>query len=58
MGHFREASYANLIFNNGTILTTITSTSSIHKGKATKATINDKKPYIIFIKSAHWADSI
>ena len=43
MGHFRETSYAYLLFKNGTILTTITSTTSIHKGKATTATLNAKK---------------
>ena len=31
MGHFRESSYAYLLFKNGPILTTITSTTSIHK---------------------------
>ena len=39
MGHFRESSYDYLLFKNGTILTTITSTKSIHKEKATTATI-------------------
>ena len=49
MGHFSESSYANLLFKNGTILTTITSTISIHEGKATTATINAKKNfYLIF----------
>ena len=49
MGHFRKSSYAYLLFKNGTILITITSTTSIHKGKATTATINAKKNiYIIF----------
>ena len=49
MGHFRESSYAYLLFNNGTILTTITSTTSIQKEKATTATIKGKKNiYIIF----------
>ena len=49
MGHFRESSYAYLLFENCTILTTITSTTFIHKGKATTATINAKKSvYIIF----------
>ena len=43
MGHFRESSYAYLLFKSGIILTTITSTSSIHKGKTTTATINAKK---------------
>ena len=36
------SSYAYLLFENGTILTTITSTTSIHKGKAI-ATINANK---------------
>ena len=31
VGHFRESFYAYLLFKNGTILTTITSTTSIHK---------------------------
>ena len=43
MGHFRESSYAYLLFENGIILTTITSTASMHKAKATTATINAKK---------------
>ena len=43
MGHFRESSYAYLLLKNCTMLTTITSTTSIHKGKATTATINAKK---------------
>ena len=46
--HFRVSSYAYLLFKNGTILTTIPSTTSMHKGKATTATINAKKNiYII-----------
>ena len=49
MGHIRESSYAYLLFQNCTILTTTTSTMSIHKGKATTATINTKNNiYIIF----------
>ena len=49
MGHFRESPYAYLLFKHCTILTTITFTTSIHKGKATTATINAKKNiYIIF----------
>ena len=47
MGHFRQSSYAYLVFKNGTILTTITYTTSINKGKPTTATINTKKKYII-----------
>ena len=48
-GHFRETSDAYLLFKNGTILNTITSTKSIHKEKSTTATINAKKNiYIIF----------
>ena len=43
MGHFRKSSYAYLFLKSGTILTTITSTTSIHKGKATTVTINAKK---------------
>ena len=43
MGHFRESSYAYLMFKNGTILTIITSNTYIHKGKATTATIDGKK---------------
>ena len=49
MGHFRESSYAYLLFKNGTILTTITSTTSIHKGKATTATINAKRTSTLFL---------
>ena len=50
MGHFRESSYAYIFFQNGTILTTITSTTSIHKGKATTATINvQKKTFMLFL---------
>jgi len=49
MGHFRESSYAYLLFKNGTILTTITSTTSIHKGKATSATINGEKTSTLFL---------
>ena len=30
MGHFRESSYAYRLFKNCTILTTVTSTISIH----------------------------
>ena len=49
MGHFWESSYAYLLFKNGTILTTINSTTYILKGKATTATIDAKKNiYIIF----------
>ena len=47
MGHFMESSYADLLLKNCTILTTNTSTTSIHKGKATTATINGKKIYKI-----------
>ena len=49
MGHFRESSYAYLLFKNATILTTITSITSLHKRKATTASINAKKNiYVIF----------
>ena len=34
MGRFRESSYAYLFLKNWTILITITSTTTIHKGKA------------------------
>ena len=55
MGHFRESSYAYLLFKNGTILIIITSTTSIHKGKATNATVNaQKKHYVIFACYIHW----
>ena len=37
MGHFRGSSYAYLLFKNGNIITTITSTKSIHRGKAATA---------------------
>ena len=43
MGHFRESCYAYLLCKHGNIITTITSTPSIHKGKATTATIGAKK---------------
>ena len=43
MGDFRGASYAYFLFKNGTILTPIIFTTSIHKVKATTATINAKK---------------
>ena len=43
MGHFREPSNAYLLFRNCTILSTISSTTSILKGKATTATINAKE---------------
>ena len=47
--HFRESCYAYLMFKNGTILTTIISTTSIHIKKATTATINAKQNiYLIF----------
>ena len=46
---FRESSYAYLLIKNGTSLTTITSTTSIHKGKATTATINTKKTPTLFL---------
>ena len=49
MGHFRESSYAYLLFKHCTILTTINSTTSIHKGKATVATINAKKISTLFL---------
>ena len=49
MGHFRESSYAYLWFTNCTILTTITSTTSIHKGNASSATINTKKTSRLFL---------
>ena len=49
MGHFRWSSYAYLLFKNGNILTTITSTTSIHKGKATTATISAKKTSTLFL---------
>ena len=49
MGHFRESSYDNLSLKNGTILSTITSTTSIHKGKATSATIDAKKTSTLFL---------
>ena len=53
MGHFRESSYANIFFKNGTILTTTTSTTSIHKGKATTATINAKKTHLHYFCLLH-----
>ena len=49
MGHFRESSYAHLLFENCTILSTITSITCIPKGKATTASINTKNNiYVIF----------
>ena len=58
MGHFRESSYAYLLFKNGTILTTITSTTSIHKGKATTATINAKKTSTLFLPVTYKGEGI
>ena len=52
MGHFRESSYAYLLFKKGFTLTATTSTTSIHKGKAATATIaialTPKNVYMIF----------
>ena len=43
MGRFRKSSYAYLLFKNRTILTTITSTATIHKGNAITGIVNAKK---------------
>ena len=44
MGHFRESSYAYLLFKNGTILTTMTTTTTIPTRKtATTHTIIARK---------------
>ena len=43
MGNFRESSYAYLLFKYCHMLTTITSNTSMHKEKATTATINAQK---------------
>ena len=53
MGHFRESSYAYLLFKHCTILTTITSTTLIHKGKTTTATINAKKKHLSFVLACY-----
>ena len=45
-------------FKNGTILTTITSTTSIHKGKATTATINAKKTSTLFLPVTYTREGI
>ena len=39
---FTASSYTYLLYKNGTILTTITSTKSIHKGNVATATIKAK----------------
>ena len=49
MGHFRESSYAYLWFANCTIQTTINSTTLIHKGNASSATINTRKTYRLIL---------
>ena len=58
MGHFREFPYVYLLFKNGTILSTITSTASTHKGKAITATINAKKTSIILLPVTYKGEGI
>ena len=58
MGHFTESSYDYLLFKNGTILTTITSITYIHKGKATTATINAKKTFTLFLPVTYKGEGI
>ena len=58
MGHFRESSYAYLFFLNGTILTTITFTTSIDKGKSTTATINTKQKSTLILPVTYKVEGI
>ncbi len=58
MGHFRESSYAYLLFKHCIILTNITITASIHKGKTTTATINAQKTSTLFLPVTYKGESI
>ena len=52
MDYFKESSYANLLFKNGTILTTITTTTNIPTRKTTTATshtIVAKKNHLCYL---------
>ena len=58
MDHFRESSYAYLLFIKGTILTTNTSTASIHKVKATTVTKKAKKTSPLFLPDTYKGEDI
>ena len=58
MGHLRESSYAYLLLKNGTVLTAITSTITIHKGKPTTATINAKKTSTLFLPVTYKGEGV